>query len=848
MQNPKEQLLLILFNFDFWSDKLFGFHQMLAFFKTAMLLQGLLLGWDALSVGFNFCTEFLTVNGRQRRKLKLGLQNAKSFAEWMDYATQYDRLNGGLKWRQDDSSEFYDEKKLRERIENISRMTHNNDIFSLIYRLRGGLGRAKFSMQHEGMYTRALSGTKHITTKYIDTVCEALDSIADTPQHGKIPLAVRLAFFRETRRAFGRTALLLSGGAYLGYYHMGLATALYKHGMLPKVMSGASAGSLMVANLGTRSEEELERLFANPADVSRSDHFAYGWQAKPIESPVLDTIRSCLPASIDYLADMAYCLLFWPKGLLLDIDHLKSVIIHNCGVYTFQEAFDKTGRIINITVSPQNSYDPPRLLNYLTAPHVCVWSAALASCAIPGAFEPVPLIVREPNGEYRAENRWTKSAQPLKRSFSFNAFGASELKENRIGDISGLARASGNKDEVVLYTDGSVESDLPMQQLSEQFNVNHFIVSQVNPHSCLFSASSVTASVWAPAVFGYCVGYVRFMKTLLKDWIKSLVGLMMCRNRGPVWAARRGVFQLLTQEYEGRDEDITIMPWKDHISIFGAFRDMIKNPTDAEYYEVARAAERATWPYFARISAHCAVETTLDECVARLRLAVESELEHDDPLPPGEMPEPLLSKQQQWRRSDSWATSRAQLDSFSNPDTSANWERKQGATQQVLDEFRRSDSMARRDFLPRSSSGNTSGVDDDLLNLAVSADNIPLNSQSPMSEGHDDGQAHGAVTNTGGRGSGRYSKPGNPNWDDIVMVDEESRMQTESNLTDSNLRSGSIDSTGDLGLPMSRSGSMASVTSTASGSSRRMRAGSFQFEADEDSGDGNTGALPSIKR
>lgn len=30
------------------------------------------------------------------------------------------------------------------------------------------------------------------------------------------------------------------------------------------------------------------------------------------------------------------------------------------------------------------------------------------------------------------------------------------------------------------YSDGSVENDLPMQQLSELFNVNHFIVSQVS--------------------------------------------------------------------------------------------------------------------------------------------------------------------------------------------------------------------------------------------------------------------------------------------------------------------------------------------------------------------------------
>jgi TAG lipase/steryl ester hydrolase/phospholipase A2/LPA acyltransferase len=59
-------------------------------------------------------------------------------------------------------------------------------------------------------------------------------------------------------------------------------------------------------------------------------------------------------------------------------------LLQDVGLFTFQEAFDRTGRIINITVAPLNSYDPPRLLNYLTAPHVCVWSAAAASCAIPG--------------------------------------------------------------------------------------------------------------------------------------------------------------------------------------------------------------------------------------------------------------------------------------------------------------------------------------------------------------------------------------------------------------------------------------------------------------------------------
>jgi hypothetical protein len=186
IQNPKHQLLLWYSNFDFALDKMFGFHQMLAFFKTAMILQGMLLGWDALSVGFNYCTEFLTPTGRKRRKLRLGMYNANTFPEWLEFATEYDRLNGALAWRESDTSHFYDCKKLHERIANIQRMIDNDDIFSLIYRLRGGLSRDKFSMQHEGLYTRALSGTKHITAKYLDTVCEALDRIADTPQHDKV--------------------------------------------------------------------------------------------------------------------------------------------------------------------------------------------------------------------------------------------------------------------------------------------------------------------------------------------------------------------------------------------------------------------------------------------------------------------------------------------------------------------------------------------------------------------------------------------------------------------------------------------------------------------------------------
>ena len=107
---------------------------------------------------------------------------------------------------------------------------------------------------------------------------------------------------------------------------------------------------------------------------------------------------------------------------------------------------------MNVIVAPVHSTIPARLLNYLTAPHVLIWSAALCSSSVPGIYAPSPLMVREPDGEVLPED-------------------------------------GGH----ILYQDGSMDSDLPMSQLAELFNVNHFIVSQTNPHAALLSSLSLSA-------------------------------------------------------------------------------------------------------------------------------------------------------------------------------------------------------------------------------------------------------------------------------------------------------------------------------------------------------------------
>ena len=117
------------------------------------------------------------------------------------------------------------------------------------------------------------------------------------------------------------------------------------------------------------------------------------------------------------------------------------------GNFTFRDIYEKFGWNLNITVTGQKSDTTSKLLNYLTAPNVLVWSAAVASCSVPGMFEAVDLMMVTEDGDIVPYN---PSSTGLK------------------------------------YQDGSVGSDLPMERLTELFNINTFIVSQVNPHVCPF--------------------------------------------------------------------------------------------------------------------------------------------------------------------------------------------------------------------------------------------------------------------------------------------------------------------------------------------------------------------------
>jgi hypothetical protein len=143
------------------------------------------------------------------------------------------------------------------------------------------------------------------------------------------------------------------------------------------------------------------------------------------------------------------------------------------------------------------------------------------------------------------------------------------------------------------------------------FNVNHFIVSQVNPHVAPFiphdehptANSSSSARSWGATLVNLATAEIMHRMSVL-----ATLGLF----RTPLTKAKC----VLAQKYTG---DITILP---KLPSYFEFHRMIKNPTPEFMLSAGLRGERATWPKISRIRNHCAVELAIDRAVHMLRTRV----------------------------------------------------------------------------------------------------------------------------------------------------------------------------------------------------------------------------------
>ena len=167
------------------------------------------------------------------------------------------------------------------------------------------------------------------------------------------------------------------------------------------------------------------------------------------------------------------------------------------------------------------------------------------------------------------------------------------------------------------WIDGSVDNDLPMTRLAEMFNVNHFIVSQVNPHVVPFLVkeedSIAQEAQKSTSVAASGPSWLHSLSNLAKG--EALHRMHIMAEMGILPNTLTKAVSVLSQKYSG---DITILP---EIS-YANFPRILTNPTTEFMIQSMLGGERATWPKVTRIRNHCAIELALDDAVQKLRARV----------------------------------------------------------------------------------------------------------------------------------------------------------------------------------------------------------------------------------
>ncbi|GBB90901.1 hypothetical protein RclHR1_00180039 [Rhizophagus clarus] len=480
----------------------------------------------------------------KRYSLREQLRHSTTYKEWKEAAQQLDSYFHYDEWKDEIPFGYYDFnllqkvnrdlKKLRE-----SSSLSNNDSESLLKSVLQNCVKNNFAgVENVRLYSQTYFGTKEIVENYVDEVTESLNYLRTSKS---LPLEEKRKLFRNTQKNYGRTALCLSGGATFGYYHLGVVKALFEANLLPTVITGTSAGGLIAALVCVRTDDELVQVL----------------------KPELSQRLTACSESLD-----TWVKRWWTSGARFDaVDWARKTQWITKGSLTFREAYERTGRILNISVIPYDPHSPPKVLNYITAPDCVIWSAVIASAAVPGILNPVVLMQKLKNGTIVPYNYGHK------------------------------------------WKDGSLRTDIPIQSLHMHFNVKNTIVSQVNPHIHLFFYAP-RGSVGRPVSHrhgrGWRGGFLlssieQYLKLDLSKWLKWIRDLeLLPKVADQDWST------IWLQRFDG---NITIWP-KSKIS------DFIYILSDPDYERLDRMITtglRVTWPKLHMISNRLKIERAIQK-------------------------------------------------------------------------------------------------------------------------------------------------------------------------------------------------------------------------------------------
>jgi predicted acylesterase/phospholipase RssA len=473
------------------------------------------------------------MKARKLKTLQKQMDKALTYEQWSALAQQHDELSGQKRWRSIDQTNQYDFGQIRLRLDKLRSLRARHDYQGLLFTLNEGIHGNMGGMGRHSLYSQAKFGTKTLIEQYIDEVDDSLRFLAEL-ECDDITVQQKLDFFYRANICFGRSALMLSGGGVLGFYHMGVVKTLLSEGLLPRVISGSSAGSLVAGALGTHTDAELERFYDPVNVVSEAEKEAN-----------------------------AFTRMFFGANPRIDVSDLEKLIARMIPSMTFQEAYEKTGRQISISVAPAELHQRSRLLNAITSPNVYVRSAVMASCAVPGVFPPVMLMAKNQHGEpqpYLPTRKWV---------------------------------------------DGSIADDLPAKRLQRLYSTNHFIVSMVNPIAIPFLKKDGERNALTSALGGLGIGVGRELLNFYRG---------MVQNRSENWPRfnmlMSSIHALMDQEYSG---DINIVPgfkWYNPAKL-------ISHLSEEDLMALMKEGEHSAYPVVEAVRTCTRISRTMEEILYR---------------------------------------------------------------------------------------------------------------------------------------------------------------------------------------------------------------------------------------
>ena len=355
-------------------------------------------------------------------------------------------------------------------------------------------------------------------------------------------LTDRRNLIRKLKHNMGRTALMLSGGGAQAMYHLGTIKALCESKLYDdiEVISGTSGGSIAAAMCAVKTRVELLSDVC-VAHVS-TDYGLTGEMKKQ---------------NIRWFPKVWQMGEYWLKHkLLVDPKEFKRCCDFYYGDITFEEAFERTGKHVCITVSAsrvkgggEGGGAQRLLLNHISTPHVTIASAVAASCALPGVMAPAKLV--------------TKNQDSNQEYF----------------EVDGVE-----------WIDGSVQADLPFKRISTLFNVSNYIVCQTNFHVLPFLHKA-----HHPNTKSF---YWRAFQTCEWDIRNRVLNLSRLGLFPKIFG--QDVSKVFKQKYHG---DLTLVPKFTTMQVFGL--QSLVNPTYDDMALYLQNGQSSAWPYLRYVALCC---------------------------------------------------------------------------------------------------------------------------------------------------------------------------------------------------------------------------------------------------